>query len=570
MELYIDSVAEQYLHDSLSIDDVIDERTTCQFQVIDTAGAKTFAKGQPYEIYDGATLIAAGVIDSAKYRVLPGGQRLHRVTGADWHYLADKRVCAEAYASTAAGAIVKDLVDNYLAAEGVTYTLTSVQDGPTILEAVFNYVPVSQAIESLTDKAGYVWYIDVDKILYFMARSTNAAPWAAAKTDMLDGSVSLESTNSKYRNRQYVRGGKDITDAQTEIAVGDGESRAFVVGYPIAKVPTVEISLNGGAYAAGTVGIRGLDTGKDWYWSKGSNTISQDDSGTVLTAVDKIKVVYQGEFDIVILSQSCAAIAEQLAIEGAGTGYNDDVIDDQSISSREAGFQVAAQALNRYGAVSRRLKFRTRRSGLKPGQLLTVTMTEYGLTAAEMLIEAVTISTDSTYVWYDVTAVEGPEMGSWAQLFKTMATRGEAFVVRENIKEEQILITLETFAKTWIEAEEPNIFRVVRPAADLFPGAATFPAFATADRVKYLAWYDGTGELGRKAITQQSGVDVISTTTYLAPFEANETITHVGWFGGHLATATVGTGVEVDKQAYAKVKTELEAIQIDKTDTRWA
>ncbi|MGI5840155.1 MAG: hypothetical protein ACOX8W_10920 [bacterium] len=572
LELYIAGTREKYIPQSLSITDAIGERTTCQFQIIDVYGAKEFRRGQPFEIRDNADVIAAGVIDSTSFVRRAGGQRLHTVFCVDWHYLADKRIAAKAYEDTPAGDIVKDLIDTYLAAEGITYTAESIQNGPVITEAVFNYVPVSRTLESLAEKAGFIWYIEIDKVLHFVDKATYAAPWAATASDMIRGTISYERSSPQYRNRQYIRGGRDITDPQTETKVGDGESRAFVVGYPIAKVPTVEVSISGGAYAVQTVGIRGLEENKNWYWNKGSNTVNQDDAGTVLTASDKVRITYQGEFDVIILSQNNDAITARQAIEGGGSGIVEDVFDDMNISSREAGFEIAAQKLSKYSVEGSRFRFRTTRPGLAPGQLLSITHAGYGLSTEEMLIEQVAISTDGILTYYDITAIQGPEVGSWVKLFAAMATRGEAFVVRENIREDQILTTMSDFSKDWTEAEQPNIFRQVRPSAALFPGVSTFPAFAANDRVKYLVFYNGGVELFRKAITQQTGEDTdeILSVTYIAPFEANGTITHAGWIGGYKATATAGTGVQVDLQAYLKEKTPLEALQINKTDRRWA
>ncbi len=568
-ELYIGVNRERYIGQSLTINDAIGERTTCSFQVIDAAGTKAFSRGQPYEISAGETLIAAGVIDSSSFVRYLDGTRIHSVRGADWHYLADKRVAARAYTDTAAGDIVRNLADTYLAAEGVTYTAESIQDGPEILEAVYNYTQVSRAIEALSEKTGFLWMIDENKVLHFVPRSTYAAPWTATVADMARGSAVIESTNPKYRNRQYIRGGRDITDTQVETAAGDGEAKSFVVSYPLAKVPAVEISLAGGAWIEQTVGIRELSSGKQWYWAKGSPVVSQDTAGAVLVAGDKLRVSYQGEYDVVIISQSPEAIEAQQTIEGSGTGYVEDVHDAPSIGSRESGFQTAAQYLAKYAVDGRRLQFRTARSGLKPGQLLTVDRPDYGLVTAEMLIESVRISADGVSIWYDVTAIEGPEMGSWTRVFAAMATRGEAFVIRENIQEEQVLITLAEFSRDWLETDSPNIFAVVRPSDSLFPGAAIFPMFAAAERVKYLAWYNNGDELGRKPVTRQSGTDILLTTTYVAPYEGNGEITHLGWVGGYLAAGAAGTGVLVDLQAYEKTKTVLEALQVDKTDTRW-
>ncbi|MGE5589194.1 MAG: hypothetical protein ACM3ZA_00985 [Bacillota bacterium] len=98
--------------------------------------------------------------------------------------------------------------------------------------------------------------------------------------------------------------------------------------------------------------------------------------------------------------------------------------------------------------------------------------------------------------------------------------------------------------------------------------------------IKYMAWGDGNvapaagdvalgNELGRKAVTKQQvgGAGQLTTTVYLAPFEANGQIQELGWFAGAGATAAVGSGVLVARVLYAKLKTDLESIQIDRVDT---
>jgi len=98
--------------------------------------------------------------------------------------------------------------------------------------------------------------------------------------------------------------------------------------------------------------------------------------------------------------------------------------------------------------------------------------------------------------------------------------------------------------------------------------------------IKYLAWGNGAvapadgdvalgNELGRKTVTkQQTGTaGVLTTTVYLAPYEANVQIQELGWFAGAGATAAAGSGVLVARVLYAKLKTDLESIQIDRVDT---
>lgn len=206
---------------------------------------------------------------------------------------------------------------------------------------------------------------------------------------------------------------------------------------------------------------------------------------------------------------------------------------------------------------------------MAPGQLLTITLAEHGINAEEFLIQSISTTTEESSVVYTVNAISGPNYGTWTNFFYQLATKGQAFVVRQNINEDQVLITVEDFYKTWTDSEIPNIFLEYFPGAATFPGASTIAAFEHDKRVTHLAWYVGGVEAGRKPITQQTGTDEIFTLTYVDSFEANVEISHFGWFGGMRATNDIGTGVEVDKQSFGLTKTVLEAFQVEKTDTKW-
>lgn len=99
--------------------------------------------------------------------------------------------------------------------------------------------------------------------------------------------------------------------------------------------------------------------------------------------------------------------------------------------------------------------------------------------------------------------------------------------------------------------------------------------------IKRLAWgSDNTApavgqttlvvEFGRKAITQQEdgATGVLVTTTYIAPYEANGSrIEELGWFAGVDATDTINTGIMISRVLYSRQKTNLESLQIERTDT---
>ncbi len=356
--------------------------------------------------------------------------------------------------------------------DGSLTAQTPIAEGPSIKQAVINYRPVTEALEALAEKAGFVWYIDAYKVLHFVERAAYSAPWTASGSDMLRNSVSVEQANPKYRNRQYIKGGRDITDPQTETRKGDGNTKSFAMGFPIAKVPTVKV--NG---ATKTVGIKGVDTGKDWYWSKGDPIIVQDESAAALTSSDTLEVTYQGEYDIVVISSDYSAIEDRKAVESGGTGYVEDVADEPDATSRDAAFESANAKLKRYAVIGRRLKFRTKKAGLRPAQLLTVNLPKHELNNAEMLIESVTTYDENGIIFYDITAVEGPEQGSWSKMFALMATRGLAFVERINIGENEILIVLHTVSESWPWAENVtvDVFACPVPSTTLYPSSTLYP-----------------------------------------------------------------------------------------------
>ena len=76
-------------------------------------------------------------------------------------------------------------------------------------------------------------------------------------------------------------------------------------------------------------------------------------------------------------------------------------------------------------------------------------------------------------------------------------------------------------------------------------------------------------EVFRKEVTKQEvmGTGEVQTTCYIAPYEANEQIEEIGIFAGPNATATKDSGVMIARVLWSHLKTELESLQIVRTDT---
>lgn len=470
----INGIAVQLRKGSLLIEERIEERSIAGFIVSDRMGSASYQRGQPVVIYDkDLAVVFGGVIETpGKVAMAPAGGLYHPIRCVDWHYLADKRLVAESYLATAAGTIVEDIRVKYLADEGII--VGNIEAGPDIVEAVFNYVRATDAFDVLAEKSDKIWYIDQHKKLYFQARDISPAPWTADLTHKID-KCQLSSGNPLYRNRQYIRGGKATTTLQEEDFIGDNKQTAFTLSFPLAKTPsgaTGNIKENLGADK--TVGIKGIDVVKEYYWNKGDPTIY---AATPPADTVAIRVRYYGLYDILTLVEDADEIATQLAIEGSGTGFVDDIADEPTLIKKQASFDSGQVKLAKFGVAGQRFTYQTKKSGLEVGQLQTVNYPLLGLNNTEMLIESIQTRLIGGALIYDVSVIQGPALGSWSKLFKALADMKSEVIERLNVGAEQILIILVPIDENWgwTESYTDIITPCHFPAGDLYPEDDIYP-----------------------------------------------------------------------------------------------
>jgi hypothetical protein len=356
-------------------------------------------------------------------------------------------------------------------------TSTIATGGVALPDVVLNYGTVAESFDAITQKSGaYWWQIDQWFRLWFQPYAAIPAPWdltadgSGVVTDARYGTVHVKRGKPMYRNRQYIRGATGTTDAQTEDRKGDGTTTAFTFGFPFAKVPTV--TLNGGAQ---TVGIKGLDTGKDWYWNQGDATLTQDSAGTVLISSDTLEVVYFGQYPLIIISEDSAEVTAQQTLEGGVTsGKVENIVEDTSLTTSDAAFQEASALLSKFAQKAVTLTFQTSRAGLAQGQLLHVNIPRHGLNDVDMLIESVHITDEGgTIIWYDVTALLGPVNTSWVQFFGQLVSQSQAGNDVISVGASTALVIAADFDADYTSGESASFTATVY-ACPLFP--FTFPA----------------------------------------------------------------------------------------------
>ncbi len=261
----------------IEIDNQVAARTTALFEAI-VPVTTTFSKGQPVSLRDGNdALVFGGRIDTPKRSRFdrPGGKALWSLQCVDDHYLADKIVVAKSWAGQTCGFMVNDLLASYLAAEGIV--AGNIEAGPVVTQQVSSYIPCSQAIDELATLAGFTWWI-FDSRLYFQSYLSTAAPWGLTGADLLwIPSPVRDDAAPLYRNRQWVKGFKDVSALATETQHGDNIAKAFVLGFPVAMQPTSIAELRA-SYSA--LILKDAPVG---YWRLGDASGALADSSSVAT-----------------------------------------------------------------------------------------------------------------------------------------------------------------------------------------------------------------------------------------------------------------------------------------------
>ena len=462
-----------------------------------------FQENQQVRIVDQtSTLVFTGYVTTPKEQK-PGFQSTleHAITCTNQHRLAEKRLVAASYTNKSAGYMVNDIYNNILSSEGVTIgliydaaslailapstslapslTLAPTDNVGIVPEATFVYCTVAQAFDALVTAANasgtpYYWMIDQNKALWFAPYTAVVNPTVidGSQIDQVRHQPTVTRSNPTYRNTQYLIGGVAQTVSQTETRKGDGNTVSFPMSYDLASVPTITVNA-----VAKAVGIRGVDTGKDWYWQKGSPDISQDSGGTKLVSTDTLSVTYIGQFPTVIVDRNNAQVSFEQGLDGT-TGIVEEVETDTTISFVSSGLAKTSALLTRYAAQGTILEFMTKQTGYAPGQLVTVNLPDHQLYNVQMLIEDVQASDqiDGFNIWYTIKAVSGPYDQSWVDFFKVLfKSTAQANSINVGVSQSVVISVTGSVNLAPSVTGSATVYSCPMPSLTLAPSTSLFP-----------------------------------------------------------------------------------------------
>lgn len=161
----------------------------------------------------------------------------------------------------------------------------SIDAGVLIPQLHIQTYPVSVQLptefDTLTKASGdYHYMVDQSGFLNFNLRGAKICPWVLYSTDLLFApKVTPSGAADLYRNQEQIYNCLTTTQITNEQHVADGTSTSWQATYPLYSAPTIVIN-----NVTQSIGIANVDTGKAFYWTPGTSSISQDASATKLLA----------------------------------------------------------------------------------------------------------------------------------------------------------------------------------------------------------------------------------------------------------------------------------------------
>lgn len=518
-----------------------------------------------------------GFVHAVDEKLIGEGLLQTTITLKDNHYLVAKRKIIKVFEGVYAEDIVTWMLTNILGAEGIT--AGTIEQGAFFSRIAFN-TSCDKALDQLAERCGFAFRIDHLRQLHFHARSTFVAPRSLTWDDIKEQTLVVNRSSQNYRNRQYVRGASDITRRLEARFPTDGKTSSWTVGFPLVEEPTVQFGPDEDNLSSGTIGIKGVESGKDFYWNLGESTITQDSDGESLGSAEVpgvILITFRGRYPVTCQEDDIDAQAARAALEGVGTGIVEDFRDDAGQTSRVAAQELGVALLERYTQPAVTASFQTETyEELIPGQLLPMLLEEHRLDEedGEFLVTEISIrevasgeDPDDYLIVWSVSTIDGPEGDTWQRWFQRREAVLDQVDLMAHGGDQAIIRRFGPYTKTWQLSDLPRIFE--SPLPGVLPDDL-YPALEDEDKVRYLSWHDADGdELGRsQVVALEAEPASIYSIAFINQTEGNGTIYFLRWWGDPSATATPGTGLLIDSQAVNITKTSGEVLQIDREDVK--
>ena len=415
---------------------------------------------------DDTRFLFAGYISRVQPKETGIGQKFNfSVEASDYSYIFNNKIVRRAYTNTTLGAIVADIMDDFVGAS-YGFDLTNVVTGPTIASISFDHISVKKAFEKLSKTTGYVWRVDYEKKLYFQLDTATLAPETITDSSANVEDISIAYDTTQVRNSIIVIGstnGVQSLDSIQQHFEGDGDTRSWEleespseVIYIKKNAATQQFSLD--------LNERESD---NFVYSFSGKSFRLTTGETTPTLGDDIDISYYPRIPVIEQRDNASSIAFFANLDG-GDGVYEYTIKDASISTMEEAAERAQKELDEYSMPLVAGVFRTRtgllQSGsiFKPGQILTVNLPSHGLsTDTAFMIQEVTISViEGSATEYMYTVKFGGKIATVQGLLDTLASEQSN---ADTVSTDEEILTIEALSDSMEFEDEAPVETIETP-----------------------------------------------------------------------------------------------------------
>jgi len=332
------------------------------------------------EIFEDATKIFGGKIVQSE-EVIDGRMETIRITCKDHSHEMDSIIVVDTFENTTIDAIIATIIADFLPA-GFTGTAVTVTNPVDFV--AFNYEQPSKVFQQLAELVGADWFVDPDKDINFFLKGGNSAPFNLTDTNetYIFNSLRIVEDVKNLRNSIFVRGGTFSGDSFEEIqgADADGDRETFTFGF---KYKTVGWLVDrGSGFVAETFGIDNITdpTTVDWLYNFSEKAMKLA-SGTIPTGTDRVKITGLPQIPVIINVRDVTSIAQ--------FGEFQHKIIDKSLDSKAGARDRAKAEIIAWADTINEGGFRTRKSGLRVGQQITIDSVIRGITSEIFFISRI-------------------------------------------------------------------------------------------------------------------------------------------------------------------------------------
>ena len=330
-------------------------------------------------ILDGVgTRIFAGVVINitVKYE---SNLAVYDITCKDYTELMDGKYVVENYTSQTVSYILNDILTKYLPAGfSVNCAVTN-----TISYIKFNYEKPSACFKKLAELVLGDWYVDYNKVIYFVGKSTTSAPFGITDSNnkIEASTLQIRQDASQIKNTVYVRGGEYLGSSYTETFSADGVQTTFQLAY---QYSGIAVTVAGGAK---TVGIDNIDdpATKDCLYNFTEKTVKFP-TATKPTAGQAVAVTGLPYIPVYVKAEEPVSVGKY--------GTKEFKIVDANIKSKQGAIDRAKAELQSFNDSLNDGSFSSYTTGLRAGQAINISSTILGITD-DFVISRLTIVAES-------------------------------------------------------------------------------------------------------------------------------------------------------------------------------